>query len=302
MKNVVVRIGGGLGNQMFQYAYGRHLSDLTGRKLWLDKNEFFISRFFKLQWRRVYGLGVFAGPSQTPALGIFRRPFYLFLWIVYKKLGQNAYRRVLQFFSIRWIDSQAPETFDPEFVSPKLKDERGTIFASGIHCHIPLLPARDTLRREFAFVHEPTGKNAETMKDILTADKSSISVHIRRTDYIGGNVALGLDYYQNAMAFMSDRIQNPRWFFFSDDVAWCKNTFSTVSNATFIEGNFNAPAEDLRLMSACAHHIIANSTFSWWGAYLSCEDGLTLYPHPWFGDAPAPQTLIPAEWQPVSHA
>ena len=80
-----------------------------------------------------------------------------------------------------------------------------------------------------------------------------------------------------------------------DDIEWCKKNFSDIPNAIFFTGDYKHPIEDLRFMSLCKHHIIANSTFSWWGAYLSDDTGVTIYPSSWY-NADERATRIPKSW------
>ena len=116
--------------------------------------------------------------------------------------------------------------------------------------------------------------------------ENSCSVHVRRTDYL--NVAEyhpfpGLEYYKNAMNLMRDSGVN-KFVFFSDDIGWCKDNFGLNDSISYAEGNTNI--RDLYLMSKCRHNIIANSSFSWWGAWLNKnEDKIVIAPSVWFGPA-----------------
>lgn len=108
--------------------------------------------------------------------------------------------------------------------------------------------------------------------------ESSVSVHVRRGDYLSlqhYHPCPPLEYYKNAISQLS--VENV--LIFSDDINWCKNNFN---NCMFIEGQEDY--EDMYLMSLCTHHIIANSSFSWWGAYLSKNDGTVFAPKKWFGE------------------
>ena len=108
-------------------------------------------------------------------------------------------------------------------------------------------------------------------------------------------------YYEVAMEEMDKRVDSPKWIFFSDDIEWCKGQFSKTKNAIFIEGDWNKPVQDLILMSKCKHHIIANSTFSWWAAYIGNDSAITMYPGTWLDDC-ARTEIVPNEWIPVNYA
>lgn len=297
MHPVIVRIGGGLGNQLFEFAHGLKLAELTGRPLLLELNNFFISNFFPLKWRRQFLLDAYEMPARTKHVGVFAAASYLLLWCVKRALGERRFLRLLSFLHITWLDNVHPELFDPAMVSPVLKDARGPIWVSGTHCHLPLMPNHETLRRAFTLRSEPNEATRTLLARISNAGDAAVSIHIRRTDYLENGIRLpGLDYYDRAICYLKTKIQNPRWFVFSDDIAWCETTFANLPNATFIHGDIVYPQQDLRLMSACPNHILANSTFSWWGAYLGTTAGISVYPAMWLCPDQV-KTLIPENWE-----
>jgi glycosyl transferase family 11 len=158
------------------------------------------------------------------------------------------------------------------------------------------------LRREFTFRDIPTGKNLEVLRTIRST-QNPVSIHIRRGDYTlqqEGNVALPIDYYVQAIANLRASVSNPTFFVFSDDVMFAKQHLAKHVSGVFIDHNdaFSAH-EDLRLMSSCKHHIIANSTFSWWGAWLnSSADKIVLAPRDWLvANCPAKNDLFPRSWR-----
>jgi hypothetical protein len=125
-------------------------------------------------------------------------------------------------------------------------------------------------------------------------ESGTVSLHIRRGDYLKASDYhrnLPLSYYQEALTILKD---SPV-FIFSDDIEFCKKTFKG-DRFTFVEGNKDY--EDILLMSMCTHHIIANSSFSWWGAWMSSGKGTIIAPNPWFGPNGPKETqdLIPKDW------
>lgn len=157
------------------------------------------------------------------------------------------------------------------------------------------------LRREFAFRAAPTGINLDMLR-LIRNSENPVSVHIRRGDYTleaEGNVALSMDYYVRAMAHLKASLGNPTFFIFSDDIRFAREHLRNESYVVFIDHNDSLSAhEDLRLMASCRHHIIANSTFSWWGAWLNPNaDKMVLAPRHWrVANCPDKHDLISPTW------
>ena len=157
------------------------------------------------------------------------------------------------------------------------------------------------LRKEFAFRDPPSGRNLEVMR-LIQSTANSVSLHIRRGDYTlaaEGNVALPTEYYTRAIAHFAAAMGNPIFFVFSDDISFAKKNIGGDVSAIFVDHNDELSAhEDLRLMSACRHHIIANSTFSWWGAWLNSNPSkIVLAPRHWrVANCPSNNDLFPPGW------
>jgi hypothetical protein len=130
-------------------------------------------------------------------------------------------------------------------------------------------------------------------------ERTTVSIHVRRGDYlrIGNTDCLGDDYHQRAVAWFRERYEDLRFCLFSDDIPWCRNQFKENE---FLFCDFEAgtqdPFHDMRLMAACAHHIIVNSSYSWWGAWLNASKGkVVIAPSQWMRGLPS-QDIVPAEW------
>lgn len=127
---------------------------------------------------------------------------------------------------------------------------------------------------------------------------NSVSIHVRRGDYLSqemvakmGNICT-LDYYKNAIELIKRKISNPVFFVFSDDIEWVKKNL-LADNMHLIDWNSgNNSFIDMFLMSECKAHVIANSSFSYWGAYMSKINIVTVYPHIWFNDEPSPNIAL----------
>jgi hypothetical protein len=132
----------------------------------------------------------------------------------------------------------------------------------------------------------------------------SISIHVRRGDYVSNTTAAqhgvcGLDYYRRAVEYMLARLQSAHFFVFSDDPVWTRENLVLPGDATYVQHNVATSAfQDLRLMSLCKHHIVANSSFSWWGAWLNPgANKLVVCPKQWFVDDRDTSSLSPANWE-----
>ena len=130
-------------------------------------------------------------------------------------------------------------------------------------------------------------------------DQPSLSVHIRRGDYVTHpkyKDICSLDYYHSAIAKVLEQEPRCQIFVFSDDLEWCKQNLAQY-HCHFIDHNWGANSyKDMQLMSLCHHHIIANSSFSWWGAFLSKKEGSTIAPKKWKNNMEGTRQLIPPHW------
>jgi hypothetical protein len=163
----------------------------------------------------------------------------------------------------------------------------------------------DVIRKDFTVKRAPSAANAAWLDRIGAT--VSVSIHVRRGDYVTNADAnkfhgtCGIDYYQRAVQMLSSRLGGrPEFFVFSDDPAWVRANLDLGSHPHHYVTNNDAQTnyEDLRLMSSCRHHIIANSTFSWWGAWLNASpDKVVVAPRRWFrADEMDDRDLVPSGW------
>lgn len=157
------------------------------------------------------------------------------------------------------------------------------------------------LREELCLREAPPAHNQRVL-DQIRAAPVSVSLHLRRGDYTlaaHGNIALPLSYYYRAVEMMRQRFDKPAFFIFSDDLEFARKSLPAVPHQVFVEGNDSFSAqEDLRLMSACQHHIIANSSFSWWGAWLNPNpEKVVIAPRHWdLSPTGVYPDLLPPTW------
>lgn len=162
------------------------------------------------------------------------------------------------------------------------------------------------VRRAFTFDKRNANEQTLGMLDQIKSDSNAVSLHIRRGDYLlpkhwktTGSVCQ-LPYYQNAVAEMNRKVNQPSYYVFSDDLAWVKENLP-LENAVYIDWNRGEDSwQDMMLMSCCRHHIICNSTFSWWGAWLNpFADKVVIAPNRWFQHCETPD-IYPAGWVKVA--
>jgi hypothetical protein len=159
----------------------------------------------------------------------------------------------------------------------------------------------ELIRSEFTFATALNAINEKYAAQIAVSN--SISLHVRRGDYASNPRTLAihgllpLDYYHRAVDFISQRVPDPTFFIFSDDMNWVRENLRIPHPCHFVTCNSAGDSyNDMRLMSMCRHHVIANSSFSWWGAWLNpSEDKIVIAPKRWFTERDSSE-LIPNDW------
>lgn len=289
---IVVNIIGGLGNQLFQYALGRRLAQLNNTTLKLDITGF--STFYKLHKYSLSHFNVeenFATPDEVKKY----RNFFSQAFVKVNRIAGNNFGA---YYQQKYIKEQN-NLFDQNI----LKAPSDTFMQGFWQTEKYFKEIAGTIRNEFTFKTPPSDANRKLADEIL--QNNAVSIHVRRTDYItdsASNQAHGtcdLNYYRNAINYIAKHIEAPHFYIFSDDMPWVKENLKFGFATTFIDfNNANTNYEDLRLMSLCKHNIIANSTFSWWGAWLNNYDKkIVIVPEKWFNDKNRSSVdLIPEDW------
>jgi hypothetical protein len=264
---IIVKLQGGLGNQLFQYALGRHLALKDGAALIFD------ATYYSFVKNRRYTFDFFTTLGHK---GSFRE-YPLFYPSTLPIIGKT-YEALYHMFSpknMKHITETKYYSFDP-----KILKQNGNVYLDGFWQNPKYFEKIwPTLQDELQFHISPSKKLQTYLKKI---NKHSVSLHVRRGDYtsLSSFGTCSIEYYKKAVQYILSKIKNPHFFVFSDDVAWAKINLSFLKNATYIEGLENE-IEDLYLLHSCYHHVIANSTFSWWGARLSPHAGIVVAPTPW---------------------
>lgn len=289
---VIVKLMGGLGNQLFQYAAGRRLAFVHETRLKLDASALDNGAYRTI---RQYGMGPFnvqqALATEKDIATLTRHDSGLFRSFLYKVAGKNVHPPASYI-------KEAHYHFDPAIL--ELPDN---VYLDGYwQSELYFSDIADVLRDELIVVEPPSGRNAELAHEILSSQ--AVSLHVRRGDYVSDPVTsqlhgtCDLGYYKRAVAYIEKYISNPVFFLFSDDPAWVRENLRLPYPMHVIDHNGeNRAHEDLRLMSMCRHHIIANSSFSWWGAWLNpSPEKIVVAPRKWFHNDIITTDLIPNGW------
>lgn len=285
----------GLGNQLFQYAAGVFYAKKYGATLEILRRHNHIDTAF--------------GHPRPFLLSNFCISAPVRKFTVLDRLICSASRRkwplvILTRFATRSEVQQEPFaqhwTFLPTL--PVLPSTRVVYLEGYFQAYQYAQDVEDYLRTEFCFRRPPSEKNRDTLERIRAAE-NPVSVHVRGGDYANwhsGARLLPPSYYARAIQTMMERISNPAFFVFSDDIAFARESLPKGERIEFVDHNDESNShEDLRLMSACRHHIIANSTFSWWGAWLDpCSTKVVCAPMIWQDDDPTTPhpDLLPPAW------
>lgn len=283
---IVVRLTGGLGNQLFQYAAGRGLAALHDADLVLD--DYWYSHTPTRDTPRTYEL------SHYPIKGRLATGWEALCC----RLHGGRVTRRLPFLPRRWRHfSERGFAYQPEFGS--LPD--GVYLDGYWQSYKYFANIVGHIRDELTPMSGPGEDDQRVIADMCSG--VPVSIHVRRGDYVNNPAAAqhgvcGLDYYRAAVKHICDRIPDPHFFVFSDDPGWTKANLHLPGLVSFVGHNSAVSAfQDMRLMSLCAHHIVANSSFSWWGAWLNPEvKKIVICPRQWFADARDTSSLTPPEW------
>ena len=273
---IIVKLIGGLGNQMFQYAAGRAIALKNNTSLKLDCSSFeqYTLRSYRLD--RFNIVEDFATHDEINHLKQDQSQLFSFCFF---KLQQKI---------IPWHKQSAiierTCNFDPDFLKIT-----GNAYLDGYwQSEKYFADIAHVIRNDFTFKEEPDELNKIVLLNILNSN--SVSLHIRRGDYVSNpktteiHGVLESEYYMESLNLMEKKVKEPEVFVFSDDMVWAKENLKTDLPLHFIDHNgVEKDYEDLRLMSNCKHHIIANSSFSWWGAWLGKKEGqVVVAPARWF--------------------
>jgi hypothetical protein len=285
MQIVATKLTGGLGNQMFQYAAARALALRDGAEVRID------TRSYKPLGSRRYELHVY------PIRCSFVTEDELFRFGLRSDRKRRLYHR---FLYRHWkVYNERHFQFDPA-----IKEVKPPVYLAGFwQTERYFRDIAEVLRSEFTPVEPLDSQNA--LIEAKIAAVNAVSVHVRRGDYVTkkrinkSHGTCSLDYYRRAAKCILDRVDAPHFFVFSDEPEWATQNLRLEPAITYVTVNRSTRAfRDLQLMGLCRHHIIANSSFSWWGAWLNpSPDKIVIAPKRWFNKAQRDtRDLLPKGW------
>ena len=270
---VAVRLEGGLGNQMFQYAAGWTVASRLRCRLVLDTSGLHAKG---LRTFRPFGLDAFRIEAEVDTLG----------------------RRALR---------ACTPVREPGF-----RHAEGLLESAGPGSRLQgywqseryFVTERAALRRHFT-LRQPPDERTLRLAERIRAAPDAASVHFRRGDYVNDlqtaryHGSCSLSYYRDCLQDLRRSHPGLTLFLFSDEPDWVRENVPFDAPGEIVAGDAGAPARDLWLMSLCRHHVLANSSFSWWGAWLGERAGRTLAPARWFTEAAGldDRDLVPASWE-----
>ena len=290
---IIVKLIGGLGNQMFQYAAAKRLAEKHSTIVKLD-----ISAFEKYKLHRY-------------SLHCFQASEYLATQAEVAEIKGKS-KRILNQISIKLrskFDFKEPKmcgliTENYFHFNPEILNTQNNVFLDGYwQSEKYFSDITDILRREFVVKYQQEVQS-QKFADLIQ-NTNSVSLHVRRADYIQNTLTNKIhgtcdqNYYNRCVGYLANQTTKPHFFVFSDEPQWAKDNLRFDHPVTIVDCNdASRNYEDLRLMSMCKHNIIANSSFSWWGGWLNTNPyKLVIAPKKWFNDETRnTEDLVPSHW------
>jgi hypothetical protein len=288
---IISNLIGGLGNQMFQYAAAKSLSvkyntplllDIGGFRNYTLHNGFELNRVFNISAE------IASQAEKNQVLGIYSNES------IRKLVKRLKFRKLIPSFFV----------LEPSFKYwPKINNVPYDCYLEGYwQSDKYFKEIEGVIRSEFNF-QIPLSDENRYLASIID-NSNSISLHIRRGDYVKNFKTLSthglcsIEYYNSAIRYVLSKVQSPYFFIFSDDINWAKENIKLDFPCLFINNNFGENSYvDMQLMSMCKHNIIANSSFSWWGAWLNKnESKVVVAPQKWFVNNLEIDDLFPKDW------
>jgi hypothetical protein len=286
---IYVYLTGGLGNQMFQYAAARALAEKAQSKVCLDllflnsKQDGVTKRKFELDALNINA--EYASKSESD----------------YIRRSGSRYLKYLNIFHSQKISIIKETGFG---YSPIVHKPNEDICLMGYwQSEKYFAGIKEIISKELSPKKEAHGKNKVMAEEISKVN--SVSLHIRRGDYVSNPLTnsvhgvCGVDFYLNSIKYINEKVDMPHYFVFSDAMDWCRKNLNPNAPVTFVDHNLEDNSyEDMRLMTLCKHNIIANSSFSWWGAWLNRNpEKIIIAPRKWFNDnSKNTNDLLPEGW------
>lgn len=254
---VIVHLSGGFGNQLYSYAFGYAVAKARGEELWIDT-------------------------AIQDAPWFFRNPDILHMNITFDKritykIGNRridkVFNRVRFRNAIGWTTKFIKEKDMPDYHKwfDTCVKTKGNIYLKGNWSYEECFEyAKQEVIDRFTF-KDKLSEGAQKIADDIISNKNTVGIHYRRGDYVRIGIVISLEYFIDAMASMAQKLENPVFYCFSEEIAWVKEQFKGLPyDIRYAEyESENSGIEDFQLYSMCENQIASNSSYSWWGAYLN---------------------------------
>jgi len=256
---IIINLTGGLGNQMYQYAFGLYLAQKHKTSL----KYHYTNALFNTQ--RSFGMDIFSISGTEATRKDLRR-----LGVI----TNRTLNRILYLLDDRYsiqLNSHIHTQRYPYAYDEKLRSLPNDSYVQGYFADKRYFKgAENIIKREYTLKNELDKRNKDLIE--LMKDVDSVSIHVRRGDYITNKnnpQFLGINYYKNKINEIERKVKKPYYFIFSDDIEWCRDNFGFLENKRFVDHNLGKNSyKDMVLISNCKYNILANSTFSQWGDWL----------------------------------
>jgi len=272
-----IRIRGGLGNQMFQYATARHLSYKYNTDLALNTEYFYNTP--KKDVKRKYQLDVFNIDKNIKT-----------------ETKVNPIIKLIQKIFLKFFGDKIQISIANLILKIKL-----SVYLNGYFQNEKYFSdIRAILLKEFTLNKEINEETKKTKEIILKSE--AVCLNVRRGDYLRPDYLkiygiCSMEYYTKALEYIKQRVENPLICIFSDDPEWVKKEFK-IDNVLFTDNRTISDYEQMYLMSLCKHNIMANSSFSWWGAWLNQNPNkIVIGPKQWLVNKSSEELdIMPKDW------
>lgn len=287
---IIIRLIGGLGNQMFQYAFGRALAKEHTTELKIDINY-------------LHGLGSTSSDfvPRKYSLDIFNINEQFATQQEVNAFTKRAGNPTLDRFLNKLLGSKKSYIRELEYgYSPALKSSSDNVLLEGYwQTEKYFSPVINELKDAFTFRQPPAPACRQLLDEIRTTN--SVCVHVRRGDFLTNpnHGFCGLPYYEQAGGIIKDKVTDPAYFVFSDEIDWCRENMHFLPGARFIPQELagHKDQDHLRMMSQCKHFIIPNSSFAWWGVWLAKNDNAVVAaPRNWYKPTPDVTDMYQPGW------
>jgi hypothetical protein len=292
---MIVNLKGRLGNQMFQYAFAKTLLLKYDSPVFLDSSNFSIHS-------NIFDVNSFVSPNREFRLDIFEITLSLadverVISVQNKLYGNSIISKIKRKVS-NYLPLHNYFLYETKHGFQKNKLRKHDYFDGYWQSELYFSQYKEEILNDFKFKDRLLLEQNQFFNMIHTSN--SIAIHVRRGDYLEYPMfeLLTDEYYESAIQLIKSKVSNPVYFIFSDDINWVKENMFKHMEVVFVENN--SEAQDLFLMSNCKHNVIANSTFSWWGAYLNKSvSKIVISPILWYNNQETDLSstdIIPSSW------